>query len=168
MVVCPHCSKEIENVETIRDKGTALGASVKGQGSGDLFGGVDGATSDGSVAGKPAPTSGKRRTQLSSTWQPTDEQKLYCRQQGKDPDAMAEAFTQYYRAKGTVWKDWGLVWMKACREWKAPTQTTVCRSGSADENLWRQRLTSKFWSPWWGPRVGEPGCQVPRGLWGQK
>ena len=162
---CPQCGYEHEQANS--NEGTALGASAQGQGSGDLFGGMDGTSPDGSVAGKPAPASGKRRTQLSPTWQPTDEQKLYCRQQGKDPDAMAEAFKGYYLAKGTVWKDWNLVWMRACREWNTTAVHYVASPlvQAPDNNLWRKRLTSKFWSPWWGPRVGEPGCQVPKELW---
>lgn len=78
---------------------------------------------------------------------------------------MAEAFTQYYRAKGSVWKDWGLVWMRACRQWNDVAKTGRGLS-VAEENLalWRKRLDCKFWLPFWGARVGEPGCQVPREL----
>ncbi len=109
-----------------------------------------------------------RRARLGSDWQPTDAQRLYCEQQGKDPAAFTLAFKEYYLAKGTAWSQWGLVWMKACREWqghvaaKPPAPAETLRE--KELNLWKQRLLSKIWNPFWGPRVGEPGCMVPREL----
>ena len=170
---CPNCGYEHEQANSNNPPSLGLEQNRAGTFAGDRLGQeVPADLFGGPIGGKPEAGSGKasakRRTQLSPTWQPTDEQRKYCRQQGKDPDAMAEAFTQYYRAKGTVWKDWNLVWMKACRDWgqcqdngKAMPRETL---KERELSQWRARLGCKFWNWTWGPRVGEPGCQVPREL----
>jgi hypothetical protein len=168
---CPKCGYEHEQANS--NEGPSVGAFVEGQ-SGDLFGErTMGLEAERSTSGESGVGNGKtpvkRRTQLSPTWQPTDEQKLYCRQQGKDPDAMAEAFKGYYQAKGSVWLNWNLVWMKACREWKnSGLEVKVAPENIEKERLlsqWRARLSVRRWNPFWGPKPGEPGCQVPKELW---
>ncbi len=109
-----------------------------------------------------------RRSRISADWQPTQAQRTYCEQQGKDPQVFAQVFTEYYLAKGTQWLNWDKVWQKACREWQghvaakpeAPKETLQERNLSQ----WRQRLAMKSWSLMWGPPPGEPGCMVPKEL----
>lgn len=169
---CPTCGHDGEiDDQAHRGAASALVREPQGMAAGSqptLFAEEPDAT--GISGSKPAagPAAKSRRSQLSATWQPTEAQQLYCRQQGKDSQAMAEAFTQYYRAKGSVWKDWGLVWMRACRDWNTTPQIAQ-RNGTTIKDqtlsLWELRLSCKTWNAFWGPRVGEPGCQVPRELW---
>jgi hypothetical protein len=65
--------------------------------------------------------------------------------------------------------NWGKVWEKACRDWKGHPEAQKAppvRESLKDRelNLWRQRLSSKVWNGFWGPKVGEPGCMVPKEL----
>jgi hypothetical protein len=110
-----------------------------------------------------------RRSRLGPDWAPTQAQRAYCERQGKDPDSFLQAFKGYYEAKGTQWLNWGKVWEKACRDWKGHVSVNkepVILMTLRDKELaqWKFRLSASFWSPWWGPRVGEPGCMVPKEL----
>lgn len=145
---CPHCGGDIE---TDSDKSSSMATLFDAAGS------------------NRAPRRAKHtKTSIPANWQPTGQQKRYCELQGKDPIAFREVFIDYYRSKGTTWKNWGLVWQRACREWKASivpiVQTTRPTVQDANIEIWKKRLGAKFWSPWWGPKVGEPGCRVPRDL----
>jgi len=111
----------------------------------------------------------KTATRLQPDWQPDAKQRHYAELQGKEPDAFATAFVEYYVSKGTRWLDWNKVWEKACREWKghveapkAPPERETPRERELSQ--WRARLSSKVWNAFWGPKIGEPGCQVPREL----
>ncbi len=151
MQLCPHCGGKIDQTDSdlLTPLGLGNGGNIKQMGS-DV------------AKGK------SRRARLAADWQPTAEQRLYCEQQGKDPEAFTKVFVEYYLAKGTAWTQWGLVWMKACREWqghvaaKPPAPAETLRE--KELNLWKQRLLSKIWNPFWGPRVGEAGCMVPQEL----
>ncbi len=148
---CPHCGGELEKANG--SNGAAMG---------ELF-------------AHPRPDRIQRRssgakaaTRIRADWLPDQKQRHYAELQGKEPDAFAKTFVEYYLRKGSRWLDWGLVWQKACREWKSSivpvVQTT--RPSVQEKNIeqWRLRLSSKVWSPFWGPRIGEPGCQVPEEL----
>ncbi len=63
---------------------------------------------------------GNTRSRLRPEWTPSAPDKLYARQNGKDPDAFLVRFREHYLAAGTRWANWSLVWQKACREWQEP------------------------------------------------
>jgi hypothetical protein len=154
---CTQCGQEIHNEQANGDKGPSVGMAA------DLFGGS-------AENGKnPKANRGHRRSRLGPDWRPTQAQRAYCERQGKDPDSFLQAFKGYYEAKGTQWLNWGKVWEKACRDWKGHVSVNkepVILMTLRDKELaqWKFRLSASFWSPWWGPRVGEPGCQVPAEL----
>jgi hypothetical protein len=186
---CTQCGQEIHNEQANGDKGPSLGLGTE-----DLFGhrtprdgssvqlvepdGGGKGTGSPSTAGEmgvsisrqPAKGNGtNRRSRLGADWQPTQAQRAYCERQGKDPDSFLQAFKGYYEAKGTQWLNWGKVWEKACRDWKGHVSVNkepVILMTLRDKELaqWKFRLSASFWSPWWGPRVGEPGCMVPKEL----
>ncbi len=154
---CPHCGGKIDQTDGDLLSPLGLGSEVPGNAK--------------AISGKNGVAGGNgknRRARLAADWQPTAEQRLYCEQQGKDPEAFTKVFVEYYLAKGTAWTQWGLVWMKACREWqghvaaKPPAPVETLRE--KELNLWRQRLKHKAWNGFWGPKPGEPGCMVPREL----
>ncbi len=159
-MICKHCGGKID--QTDGDLLSPLGLGRRSQ-----YDDLSGNAAAVPIAG--AKGNGKnRRARLAADWRPTAEQRLYCEQQGKDPEAFTKVFVEYYTAKGTAWTQWGLVWMKACREWQghvaakpeAPKETLRDK----ELNLWRQRLKHKAWNGFWGPKPGEPGCMVPREL----
>jgi hypothetical protein len=155
---CTQCGQEIHNEQANGD----LFASV-GVGTDNLNGKKSG------IDGKAKGNGTNRRSRLGPDWQPTQAQRAYCERQGKDPDSFLQAFKGYYEAKGTQWLNWGKVWEKACRDWKGHPEAQkapLVRESLKDKelNLWRQRLSSKVWNGFWGPKVGEPGCMVPKEL----
>ena len=143
---CPHCGKETdEQADSLFPTNAAPDRRSKGNGA----------------------SRSARRSSLPADWLPTADQEKYCRQQGKVVSDCLQAFREYYLAKGTVWKDWGLVWMKWCRTWQPAKDHKQAATAYAAEP-WLARLKDyapgKFWSPMWGGRPGEPNCRVPKEL----
>jgi hypothetical protein len=160
---CPTCGADYEQGQANGDNGASMGMAKEG----DLFARVEPRQRNVAVA---KGNGGNRRSRLGPDWQPTQAQRTYCERQGKDPDSFLQAFKGYYEAKGSQWLNWGKVWEKACREWQGhvglPQAAQQNGTSLQDQalNLWKLRLTSKHWNPFWGPRIGEPGCQVPKEL----
>lgn len=149
---CPHCGGDIEQADSNGQATLGLGPETVPE-----------------RAGNPRPAAkASRRSALPADWLPTPELEKYCRQQGRVVSDCLQAFREYYLAKGTVWKDWGLVWMKWCREWEPKTHKAAQGQISLHGEPWEQRLKGyapgKYWSPMWGPKPHEPGCRVPKEL----
>ena len=149
-MICRHCGKETDEAPSLFETPMASNAGPDRRAKGN---GASGRS---------------RRSTLPADWLPSAEGEKYCRQNGKVVSDCLQAFREYYLAKGTVWKDWGLVWMKWCRTWeprKDKTQPAPTQYGSEP---WEQRLMDyapgKFWHSHWGPRPGENGCRVPKHL----
>ncbi len=161
---CPHCGGKID--QTDGDLLAPLGLGAEAERLRDLA--LAPATTPRTAKQNSGRIGGNRRARLAADWQPTAEQRLYCEQQGKDPEAFTKVFVEYYLAKGTAWTQWGLVWMKACREWQghvaAKPESPKETLREKELNLWRQRLKHKMWNGFWGPAPGQPGCMVPREL----
>jgi hypothetical protein len=162
---CTLCGQEIHNEQANGDLLSPLGLGTRTAMGNGSTGGSPPASNGSNSKGN----GGNRRSRLGPDWQPTQAQRAYCERQGKDPDSFLQAFKGYYEAKGTQWLNWGKVWEKACRDWKGHPEAQkapLVRESLKDKelNLWRQRLSSKVWNGFWGPKVGEPGCMVPKEL----
>lgn len=141
---CPHCGGDLDQTDSLFPAPVASPARrAEGNGSDRR----------------------SRRTALPKDWLPTPELEKYCRQQGKTVSDCFTAFREYYWAKGTVWKDWGLVWMKWCRTWEpraTPKETALLVTSEPWQARIRGYAKSGFWmANHWGPKPKEPGCRVP-------
>jgi hypothetical protein len=65
----------------------------------------------------PAKGKGKQKSQIPEAFVLTPEREHKANSLGvSNPKAEFAKFREYYLAKGTVWKDWDLVWLKWCRQ----------------------------------------------------
>lgn len=116
---------------------------------------------------------GTRGHRLPTDWQPTPEARQYAVGLGLDPDAVAEAFRDYWcdqvgaRARRI---DWGGTWRGWCRRTAQvsarakPSQRANAPIGEPVEDEWWRRLKDyrpgKFWGNW-GSRPEHGGSLVP-------
>ena len=147
---CPHCGKETDEPPSLFETPVASDAGP-----------------DRRAKGNGAARSTKHR--LPAGWAPTEPEKLYCQQQGKDPDAFAVAFQQFHQIKGTKFERWDLAWMKACREWASPKTPATLPTPTLYDEPWPQRIAAwkatGFWMPGnYGPKPGDANCRVPKHL----
>jgi hypothetical protein len=121
----------------------------------------------------------RRGTRLPSDWKPSLEAAKFARDLGLDVDGVADRFRDYWIARagaGGVKLDWLATWRNWCRQtaehsFNKPkarvSQFNLPPSAPPETEWWPRLRTYKpggFWSPFWGPRPGEPGCFVPKDI----
>lgn len=137
------------------------------------------------VGGADAPpTKPKRAMRLPDDWTVSEAGRAYANGLGLNPDKIAEAFVDYWRAQGGANArklDWDAAYRTWCRrahddQPKASTPRTngfakPAPSTMPSDEPWEARMNGwrdkRFWMPAiWGPPPGEAGCRVPKGLRG--
>lgn len=117
-----------------------------------------------------------RGSRLPPDWKPSDDLMAWAAKARPDVDAWAEAesFRDYWHSKpgaGARKTDWGLTfrnWIRRSRAARPDARAGVpagTTPANAELSQWRARLRSYrpggYWPATWGPRPGEPGCEVP-------
>jgi hypothetical protein len=131
-----------------------------------------------SGASAPKPTARARR--LPDDWAVSEAGRAYANGLGLNPDTVAEAFTDYWKAQGgsnARKLDWDAAYRTWCRRQhdqqpKANAPRTNGFAKPAQDTLpadepWDQRVDgwvrTRFWLPQnWGPPPGEAGCRAPQ------
>jgi hypothetical protein len=120
-------------------------------------------------------------SRLPEDWMPSDEDRAFAEQHGKNPHAIAPSFRDYWHgvagAKGRK-ADWSATWRNWVRREADSTKTPPKVNGFSKPDPqalpaaepWEQRMygwtksNGKFWQSTWGPKPGENGCRVPASL----
>lgn len=63
------------------------------------------------VEGKNRQKQKQSKTELRKDWKPTEKQRLFCKDQGYDPDEVAEEFRDFFHADGIPMLDWDGAWI---------------------------------------------------------
>jgi hypothetical protein len=118
-------------------------------------------------------------SRLPEDWMPSDEDRAFAEQHGKNPHAIAPSFRDYWRgvagAKGRK-ADWAATWRNWVRRETESAKAPQSKFSKLDPQAlpaaepWEQRMygwsksNGKFWQSTWGPKPGENGCRVPASL----
>jgi hypothetical protein len=129
------------------------------------------------VGADAPPTKAKRASRIPDDWAMTTECRAYANSQGLNPDRVAEAFTDYWRAQGgsnARKLDWDAAFRTWCRrQAEQQPKATAPRNGyhrpteaTLSDEPWEPRMNGwrdkRFWLPMvWGPAPDQPGTRVP-------
>lgn len=98
----------------------------------------------------------KQQSQIPANFTLTPERALYATRLRVDPLREFTEFRDYYRAKGTRWKDWDLVWQRWCRQAAAragdtgravaPVSRTIARTDVAAMAAVARQKVPSLWT----------------------